>query len=71
MNVNLQTTRQWYESHDMLSEYYKKYKCINCKFYETCMRMTRIRYTESLLFGQKCLIISMPIREAFNGSGRR
>ena len=39
MNVNLQTTRQWYESHGMLSEFYKKYKCVKCKYYESCMSM--------------------------------
>lgn len=36
MNDNLAATRAWYEAHNRLEEFYKKYICSECRYCYTC-----------------------------------
>lgn len=36
MNKNLEATRAWYEEHDLLEEFYKKYVCVDCRYRDAC-----------------------------------
>ena len=36
MNKNLEATRAWYEEHDLLEEFYKKYVCADCRYRDAC-----------------------------------
>lgn len=36
MNKNLEATRAWYEEHNLLEEFYKKYVCVDCRYRDAC-----------------------------------